>query len=229
MIKSWQIKGLTWHCSLSARQSKLYCRKVNYCVRWDSSDPITEDQRSQIARDLQTQHDKWMEWLYGFEGFPYTSVPIHVVGWAVRDRALLQGSTSTIQVYTTTDQSGAPECDERCGRDFHMNDDYSQCPAGPDRHYDRSLWLLQGITDGLGGYWGERIGAEYLVQNLHTRDVTTLLHEIGHTYALADFYDWQPAGTTDFLMKANTARQITDLDGWMMRDWWRHIKNRYGL
>ncbi|KAL9622050.1 MAG: hypothetical protein Q9160_003549 [Pyrenula sp. 1 TL-2023] len=203
--------------------------KVNYCVRWDSSAPVTEDQRSQIARDLQTQHDKWMNWLYGFEGFPYTSVPINVVGWAVRDPALLQGSTSTIQVYTTVDQSGVPECDERCGRESHMDDDYSQCPAGPDRHYDRWLQLTQGITDGFGEYRGEQVGAEYLVQNLNEADVTILLHEIGHTYALDDFLDWQPAGTTNFLMKAGSAKQITDLDGWMMRDWWRHIKDRYGL
>ncbi|KAJ8073857.1 hypothetical protein PM082_012135 [Marasmius tenuissimus] len=30
-------------------------------------------------------------------------------------------------------------------------------------------------------------------------------------------------------MKANSASQITDFDGWMLRDWWRHIKSRYGI
>jgi hypothetical protein len=29
-------------------------------------------------------------------------------------------------------------------------------------------------------------------------------------------------------MKANTAPQITEFDKWMFRDWWRHLKSRYG-
>lgn len=30
-------------------------------------------------------------------------------------------------------------------------------------------------------------------------------------------------------MLAGSATQITDFDGWMMRDWWRNLKSRYGL
>jgi len=29
-------------------------------------------------------------------------------------------------------------------------------------------------------------------------------------------------------MKAGSAAQITDFDAWMFRDWWRHLKSRYG-
>ena len=29
-------------------------------------------------------------------------------------------------------------------------------------------------------------------------------------------------------MKAGSATRITDFDAWMFRDWWRHLKNRYG-
>ena len=30
-------------------------------------------------------------------------------------------------------------------------------------------------------------------------------------------------------MNAGSATQITDFDKWMFRDFWRHLKGRYGL
>lgn len=51
----------------------------------------------------------------------------------------------------------------------------------------------------------------------------------GHYFALDDFYDWTPSNVGGFLMKAGSATQITDFDGWMMRDWWRNLKSRYAL
>jgi hypothetical protein len=59
--------------------------------------------------------------------------------------------------------------------------------------------------------------------------MTILLHEIGHTFGLDDFYDWSPSGVGGFLMKAGSASAITEFDAWMFRDWWRHLKSRYGL
>jgi hypothetical protein len=29
-------------------------------------------------------------------------------------------------------------------------------------------------------------------------------------------------------MKAGSAGVITEFDKWMFRDWWRHLKSRYG-
>jgi hypothetical protein len=29
-------------------------------------------------------------------------------------------------------------------------------------------------------------------------------------------------------MKAGGASQVTEFDKWMFRDWWRHLKSRYG-
>jgi hypothetical protein len=52
---------------------------------------------------------------------------------------------------------------------------------------------------------------------------------MGHTFGLDDFYDWTPTGVSSFIMKAGSATQITEFDKWMLRDWWRHLKNRYGL
>lgn len=54
-----------------------------------------------------------------------------------------------------------------------------------------------------------------------------LRHETGHPFGLDDF--WTPTGVCCFLMKAGTAFSITGFDAWMFRDWWRHLKSRYGL
>ncbi|KAF3940582.1 hypothetical protein ABW19_dt0208891 [Dactylella cylindrospora] len=202
---------------------------LNFCVRWDSSTSLSESQRAQILTALQRSMKKWMDWLVGFDGFPYSSVPVRIVGYAVRNTGLLQGSTSGYDVYTTTDSGGIPECDPRCGRFFHQDGNYNSCPGGASRHYDQSLWLTDGFGGGAGGDWGQRIGTEYFMSNLNTENIHILLHEMGHTFALDDFYDWTPTGITNFIMLAGSSTVITDFDGWMLRDWWRHLKSRYNL
>jgi hypothetical protein len=54
-----------------------------------------------------------------------------------------------------------------------------------------------------------------MMSNLNTDNIHILLHEIGHTFALDDFYDWTPSGVSNFIMKAGSATQITDFDGWV--------------
>jgi hypothetical protein len=109
--------------------------KINYCVRWESSSSTTVAQRTSVETAIRRSFNKWITALAGFDGFPYDSVDVNVVGWAVSDTSKLSGDVSDIDVYTTTDSSGIPECDERCGRFFHQNGDYSSCPGGADRHY----------------------------------------------------------------------------------------------
>lgn len=60
------------------------------------------------------------QWVYGYDNFPYNSINVNIVGWAVTDTSLLQGSTDGIDVYTNTDSEGAPECAPGCGRFFHQ-------------------------------------------------------------------------------------------------------------
>ncbi|KAF2008621.1 hypothetical protein BU24DRAFT_94180 [Aaosphaeria arxii CBS 175.79] len=203
--------------------------KINYCVRWEGTKPVTADQRAKVEKAIQRQFKKWIDILAGFEGFPYSTVPVQVVGWAVQNKNILQGDTSGIQVYTTKDSEGVPECDPKCGRFFHQNGDYSQCAAGAARHYDQSLWLTPGMQGGAGGDWGQRVGQEYFMQLLDSDNIHIVLHELGHTFALDDFYDWTPSGVTNFIMLAGSATQITEFDAWMARDWWRNLKSRYGL
>jgi hypothetical protein len=82
---------------------------------------------------------------------------------------------------------------------------------------------------GAGGDWGQRMGSEYFMNNLNSQNVTILLHEIGHSFGLDDFYDWDPTPGQGFIMKAGSASQITTFDQWMLRDWWRHLRSRYGI
>lgn len=157
-------------------------------MRWESNTPVTEAQRNQIATVARQQNQKWFSWLYGFDGFPFSNVQVNVVGWAVRDRSLLQGSTAGIDVYTDRDGQGAPQCAPACGRFFNQNGDYSRCPGGAARRYDQSLWLTDGFGGGAGGDWGQRMGREYFMGALNSENIHIYLHEIGHTYGLDDFY-----------------------------------------
>ena len=73
---------------------------------------------------------------------------------------------------------------------------------------------------------GIAVGREF---DLGADNIHILLHEMGHTYGLDDFYDWDPLPGQGFIMKAGSATQITEFDKWMFRDWWRHLKSRYGF
>jgi hypothetical protein len=206
---------------------------VNYCVRWDSNAPVSAALRDQIHASLTRQFTKWMSVMVengqGWENWPYTNVPVRVVGWAVRNRSTLQWTDNSVDIYVNDINENAPQCSRACGRFFHQDGNYSQCPGGVARHYDMSLWLTQGMGGGAGGDWGQRMGSEYFVNNLNANNIHIYLHEVGHTFGLDDFYDWTPTGQCCFLMKAGSAAQITEFDKWMFRDWWRHLKSRYGL
>ncbi|KAJ3526131.1 hypothetical protein NM208_g11337 [Fusarium decemcellulare] len=132
---------------------------LNICVRWDSSASVTEAQRTKVATKYNEQYQKWFKWLYGFNGFPYDNVKVNIVGWAVRDKSLLQGATDGIDVYTETDADGVPMCPVACARDAHLDGDYSGCEGGAEHHYDHSLWL----TDGLEGRFRILVGVSRLV------------------------------------------------------------------
>ncbi|WP_169944398.1 discoidin domain-containing protein [Microbispora sp. H11081] len=201
---------------------------VNYCVRWDSTAPVSAELRDGIHAALARSFKKWTDVMAGHNGWPYAEVPVKVVGWAVRDRALLQWSDDSVDVYVGDMSEDAPQCAEPCARLSGEPDAYPGCPGGASHHYDMSLWLTDGMAGGMGGDWGQRVGTEYLTGNLGSDDIHILLHEIGHSFGLDDFYDWTPSGQCCFLMKAGSATSITEFDAWMLRDVWRSVKSRYG-
>ncbi len=202
--------------------------RINYCVRWDSSARVSAALRDQIHAALARQWKKWMDVMAGHNGWPYAEVPIKVVGWAVRDRATLEWTDNSVDIYVNNIRENAPQCSEPCGRFFHQDGNYSGCPGGASHHYDMSLWLTAGFGGGAGGDWGQRMGSEYFTGALNSENIHIYLHEVGHTFGLDDFYDWTPTGQCCFLMKAGSASSITEFDKWMLRDFWRLLKSRWG-
>ncbi|KAJ0374909.1 hypothetical protein COL922a_014202, partial [Colletotrichum nupharicola] len=73
------------------------------------------------------------------------------------------------------------------------------------------------------------MGREYFMEAVESENIHIYLHEIGHTFALDVFYDWAPTGVTNFIMLAGSPSEITEFDYWMVRDWWRNLKDRYDL
>lgn len=109
--------------------------KINHCVRWESNNTVDAAARTKVESAIRQSFNQWIIKLAGFDGFPYNTVDVNVVGWAVTEKNLLLGDVSDIQVYTTVDEDGIPQCDPLCGRIFHLDGDYSGCPAGVDRYY----------------------------------------------------------------------------------------------
>lgn len=109
--------------------------KINYCVRWEGTQKVSAAQRTQIEASIRKQFNKWIAILAGFEKFPYKTVDVNIVGWAVSDKSVLEGDISKIDVYTDKDGEGIPQCAESCGRFFNQNGDYSRCKNGAARHY----------------------------------------------------------------------------------------------
>ena len=98
-------------------------------------------------------------------------MPIKVVGWAVRDRAQLQWTDNSVDIYVNDIRENAPQCAEPLRPLLRPNGDYRSCPGGVARHYDQSLWLTAGIGGGAGGDWGQRMGSEYFMSNLNADNV----------------------------------------------------------
>ncbi|WP_051393387.1 galactose-binding domain-containing protein [Glycomyces arizonensis] len=203
--------------------------KINYCVRWDSQASVSASLRDGIEAKLQEQYQLWFDQIVGWNDWPFDHIDVNVVGWAAYDRDLLQWSDDSVDIYINDIREDAPQCSEDCGRFFHQDGNYPNCPGGYDRHYDQSLWLTAGMGGGAGGDWGQRMGSEYFTGALGSSQITIYLHELGHTFGLDDFYDWTPTGQCCFIMKAGSSATITEFDQWMLRDWWRHLKGRYGL
>ncbi|PSN61668.1 hypothetical protein BS50DRAFT_503964 [Corynespora cassiicola Philippines] len=204
---------------------------INYCVRWNHNGKSTAAARASTVTALQRSLQKWVNVLAGFEGFAVTEAKVKVVGYAVKDKSVLEGDISGIDVYTGTDADGVPECDVGCYRAIHLDGDMSQCPGGEESRYDISLWLDESLEGQMGGYgynWGQELGPDYFLDNVDSDNIHILLHEIGHGFGLLDFYDWVPEGQTNFIMMAGSAMEITEFDAWMLRDWYRKLKAERG-
>jgi hypothetical protein len=82
---------------------------IQYCIRWHSQNGIADAAtRATILKGLQVQSQKWGDVLVGFEGWPYTKVPVKIVGWAGFRKDQFPGlnETSEGKFYNTVGEQG---------------------------------------------------------------------------------------------------------------------------
>jgi hypothetical protein len=199
---------------------------LNYCVRWDATTAIGAAERDQIESLIAKCDKQWFDQLKGWGCWPYTDVSVKVSLWAVKDRTLLNWSdastTAKVVVNSTAD------CPTDCGP-WAPNNTFPNCSSAK---YDEFFWLDGTVTTftGWGSATGFMMGASSFlnaaISNANTYVI--LAHEMGHSHGLDDFYDWQPTGWTSWIMNAGSASSVTETDGWMLRDVWRHVRSKYG-
>jgi hypothetical protein len=205
---------------------------LNFCVRWDSNATVSPTMRDQIQTALVRGVNEWFSKLIGHNCWPYNQIPVRVVGWATRNRSLLQWSENTPPVYVNDIRENAPQCAEACGRFFHQQPGYTypQCQGGIANHYDMSLWLTAGFSGGAGGDWGQRVASEYFTQNVNAEHLHIWLHEFGHGLGFPDYYNWAVwapgVEAPNSVMVAGRASLVTEWDTWMLRYTYNQLKSR---
>ena len=209
--------------------------KMRYCARWDSSSPISYQERQQAAALMRNCDLQWTDKLKGWGCWPYTTIDVKIVMWVVRDASLLTGWTDSEGSYVvgkvSSDEATDIACPAAC-RQVPGQTQKTSCNGG--QVYDEYLWLDGDKADYTGWGWAEGfyMSASYFMSAAKSNATTETIvaHELGHAHSLNDFYNASevPAGWTHFIMMAGSSNVVTDTDGWMLRDAWRHLRYKWG-
>jgi hypothetical protein len=209
--------------------------RLRYCARWDSSSPIGFEERQQAAALMAKCDHQWTDKLTGWGCWPYATVDVKIVMWVVRDASLLTGWTAAEGSYIIGTPTNNDATDMACPRDCNQLPNQPQktsCTGG--QVYDEFLWLDGDKTDYTGWGWVDGFymaaGSFMTAAKRNANTETIVAHELGHSHTLPDFYEAGevPAGWTSFVMKAGASQVVTDTDGWMLRNVWRHIRSNWG-
>jgi len=232
---------------------------INYGVRWESTKSITLEERKQIASMLHQAINEWMRQIIGMEGWPFQEISVKISGWAVSDGAKIldKQPNEVVWVNNTYDDPGPASADHP--RDLiasapkamtrvnnlsaiksNMNYQYG---GDPYARVDLYLWCTEydfGAA-GHGSWWGERLPSKDVMSAAKSGGAGSgvLLHEIGHSFGLYDFYGAvgvdKPPNTSDgsvfgqgdlrsFMWNGTGAKVINVYDTWQIRYWWDWIR-----
>jgi hypothetical protein len=237
LAKEWARTG---PATLKSKNTKIHQLMDNggqmrYCARWDSSSPISYEERQQAAALMRKCDLQWTDKLKGWGCWPYSTIDVKIVMWVVRDASLLTGWTASEGSYVigkvTTNDATDMACPSSCYQ-LPGQAKKTSCPDG--QVFDEFLWLDGDKTDYTGWGWsdGFYMSASYFMKaaTSNASTETIVAHELGHSHSLNDFYNAGevPAGWTHFIMMSGSSSVVTDTDGWMLRDVWRHIRFNWG-
>lgn len=228
-------RNLSWHSTWLADAAMKGQGEIQLCVRYGATRAVSEALRDRVAPAMQRWFNAWFSKLYPYDCFPYASVRVKVTGWAVKpgQEGLLQWTDRSVPVYTEisdgADQAkGEPKCPDSCGFFFHPDHVFTECPGGPGNHFDYTVWLNDTLPSGAaaeGSDWGVRIPVASFVDNLDNDTFEVMLHEVGHGFAISDYYNWKgstPSGGSVMMLGSSLGLSVGDQ--WMVRRYWRETK-----
>jgi hypothetical protein len=220
---------------------------LNYVVRWQSSKPLSLEQRQRMASMISTQINNWTKNLINYDGWEYDEIQVKIVGWAVADSSLILDPQPDEIIYTSTitdglhaENSAVPEllpcAPDELSRAEHFYDSSYSYPGGIDKRFDMYLWGTTGFEGGAGGDWGQRVSDDYILEMItedaYLNESEIIEHEIGHGFGITDFYgddERPPQGFPEnTIMWAGDSAVITQYDAWTLRYIWSQIKDEQG-
>jgi hypothetical protein len=187
---------------------------INWAVRWETSRPITLQERQNMARMLHESINVWARPLIGMPGWPFGEIPVTIVGWAVRNRNVIENPQPNEQIWVNSDHNSpfgdnnfaatrdymasAPSNLSRFiqfGGSSRVNTTYNY-PGGLHARFDMYQWCTQSFGGAVGGDWGNRASETRIIGYGTGVNATTgantlngvQTHEVGHTYGLYDLY-----------------------------------------
>ncbi|EGZ30781.1 hypothetical protein PHYSODRAFT_322819 [Phytophthora sojae] len=207
---------------------------INYCVRWDAKTKLDKNTASKFQAILERHFNAWNDWLVGYNCWPFTSVKVNMVGWAAKQASQFGWADESLgKIYeggiSLSDK--APQCPDECYRFYdNVNNVWSDTSACQGEPFDVSFWLKEDIPYGFGFDWGQEVSLNNTMQNLYSRNIMFIGHEIGHGFGLPDFYEPEEKPREDFpnsIMMAYSSTTIMPSDGWMLRRILDHVRARY--
>lgn len=105
-------------------------------MRWNSDAILDEETRNNVSIQHVKQYQQWLEWLPGWDNFPFKEVKFNVIAWAVANDSKLIGNRDDFHVYTEfKDDDGIVACDPGCSRHLNPDGDYSSCGRGAENRF----------------------------------------------------------------------------------------------
>jgi hypothetical protein len=213
--------------------------KLFYCGRWQSSQKLTLENRKKLEQIVSTKINNWTSKLIGYDGWPYGTIPVTIVSWAVADASVIVDKQPDEIIYTTVEHDPVsdddvkvpaklPSAPNACSRFEHFSDSrytYESCPGGATNRFDMYLWATTSWQGAVGGDWGQRMSESSWLSGSMMID-----HEMGHGFGITDFYEenQRPAdmnnGKVKSIMWAGNSGVITEWDKWILRYMWTQLK-----